>query len=164
MFLPGGGFSERRTMLVDRFIEAAAGARRGAALDELARKLWRAHGEGHIADAEALSESIEARKAALLARSCCGIRRSARRPPVGFLEALRRGPRVGRPRGATLGLPQRQERALLPVLRGLRAKLGVDIAPRAERKLNADSTDLLFQGLTWFNKGYTAETLAKARE
>jgi len=62
-----GGFSERRTMLADQFLEAAAGARTDAALDELARKLWLAHAEGHIAeaDAEALSESIEARRAAL---------------------------------------------------------------------------------------------------
>ena len=62
-----GGFSERRTMLADQFLEAADGARTGAVLDELARKLWRAHAEGHIAeaDAQALSESIEARRAAL---------------------------------------------------------------------------------------------------
>jgi hypothetical protein len=54
-------------MLANQFLEAAGGARTGAALDELARKLWRAHGEGHIAeaDAEAFSESIEARRAAL---------------------------------------------------------------------------------------------------
>jgi hypothetical protein len=54
-------------MLADQFLEAAAGARTLAALDELARKLWRAHAEGHIADADAqaLSESIEARRAAL---------------------------------------------------------------------------------------------------
>jgi len=30
-------------MLADQFHEAADGARTGAALDELARKLWRAH-------------------------------------------------------------------------------------------------------------------------
>ena len=54
-------------MLTNQFLEAADGARTGAALDELARKLWRAHGEGHIADtdAEAVSESIEARRATL---------------------------------------------------------------------------------------------------
>jgi hypothetical protein len=54
-------------MLTNQFLEAADGARTGAALDELARKLWRAHAEGHIAeaDAQALSESIEARRAAL---------------------------------------------------------------------------------------------------
>jgi len=54
-------------MLADQFLEAAAGARTGAGLDELARKLWRAHEEGHLADAdaEALSEAVEARRAAL---------------------------------------------------------------------------------------------------
>ena len=74
------GFSEWRTMLADQFLEAAAGARTGAALDELARKLWRAHGEGHIADAdaEALSESIEARRATLAGKVVWGPR-SARR-------------------------------------------------------------------------------------
>jgi hypothetical protein len=62
-----GGFSERRTMLADQFLEAADGSRTGAALDELARKLWRAHAEGQIADAnaEALSEALQARRAAL---------------------------------------------------------------------------------------------------
>ena len=46
----------------------------------------------------------------------------------------------------------------------LRAKLADDVAARAERKPNADSTDLLFQGIARFNKGYTPENLAKARE
>ena len=46
----------------------------------------------------------------------------------------------------------------------LRAKLTADIAARAEAKPNEGSTDLLFQGITWFNKGYTPENLAKARE
>jgi hypothetical protein len=55
-------------MLADQFLEAANGARTGAALDELARKLWRAHAEGHLADAEAeaASEAVEARRAALV--------------------------------------------------------------------------------------------------
>ena len=54
-------------MLADQFLEAAAGARTGASLDELARKLWRAHAEGHLTDAdvEALSEAVEARRAVL---------------------------------------------------------------------------------------------------
>jgi hypothetical protein len=62
-----GGFSERRIMLADQFLEAAGGARTDAALDELARKLWRAHAEGHLADAdvEAISEAVEARRGAL---------------------------------------------------------------------------------------------------
>jgi hypothetical protein len=54
-------------MLADQFLEAAAGARTGAALDELARKLWRAHAEGLTpdGDAEAISLAIEDRRAAL---------------------------------------------------------------------------------------------------
>ena len=54
-------------MLANQFLEAAAGTRTAAALDELAPKLWRAHAEGHIAnsDAEAVSKSIEARRATL---------------------------------------------------------------------------------------------------
>ena len=54
-------------MLADQFLEAAADARTGAGLDDLARKLWRAHAEGQIADAaaEAASAAIEGRKAAL---------------------------------------------------------------------------------------------------
>jgi hypothetical protein len=58
-------------MLADQLLEAAAGARTGAALDELARKLWRTHDEGHIAeaDAQALSESIEARRAVLAGKA-----------------------------------------------------------------------------------------------
>jgi hypothetical protein len=54
-------------MLADQFLAAAAAIRTMAAADELARKLWRAHAEGLIADAdaEALSESIEARRAVL---------------------------------------------------------------------------------------------------
>ena len=44
-------------MLADQFLEAAAARRTPAVLDELARKLWRAHAEGqiHDADAEAIS-------------------------------------------------------------------------------------------------------------
>ena len=54
-------------MLADQFLEAAAGARNAAALDELAHKLWRAHSEGHLADADAkdISEALQARRAAL---------------------------------------------------------------------------------------------------
>jgi Helix-turn-helix domain len=52
-------------MLTDQFVEATDGARTPAVLDELARKLWRAHAEGQIkdADAEAISGAIEARRA-----------------------------------------------------------------------------------------------------
>jgi class 3 adenylate cyclase/TolB-like protein/Tfp pilus assembly protein PilF len=42
-------------------------------------------------------------------------------------------------------------------------KLAADIAARAERNPNPDSTDLALQGLAWLNKGLTPENLAKAR-
>jgi hypothetical protein len=49
-------------MLADQFLEAATSARITAALDETARLIWAAHGEGHLNDTEAktLSEAIEA--------------------------------------------------------------------------------------------------------
>jgi CRP-like cAMP-binding protein len=93
-----GGFSERRTMLVDQFLEAADGARMGAALDELARKLWRAHAERQIADddADVISLAIEARRAAL-----AGNTQIAPKAASGRSRASRRREKVfglGRPR------------------------------------------------------------------
>jgi len=54
-------------MLANQFLEAAVAGRTSAALDDLAAKLYRANAEGHLADAEveAVSEAIEARRAAL---------------------------------------------------------------------------------------------------
>jgi AraC-like DNA-binding protein len=54
-------------MLADQFVEAVDGARTPAVLDELARKLWRAHAERQIEDADAgtISEAVEARRAVL---------------------------------------------------------------------------------------------------
>jgi hypothetical protein len=54
-------------MLADQFHVAASRARTTASLDETARQLWRAHAEAQIHDAEAgaISEAIEARRAAL---------------------------------------------------------------------------------------------------
>jgi TolB-like protein/Tfp pilus assembly protein PilF len=57
-----------------------------------------------------------------------------------------------------------QDEIVAQLANALRAKLEADIAARAERKPSADSTDSLFQGIAWFYKGYTPETLAKARE
>ena len=53
--------------MLAQFLAAAEAARPAAVLDELARKLWRAHSEGHLADADAkaISEAVEARRAAL---------------------------------------------------------------------------------------------------
>ena len=71
MFLPENvptrRVSERRPMLADQFHAAASRARTTASLDETARQLWRAHAEAQIHDAEAgaISEAIEARRAAL---------------------------------------------------------------------------------------------------
>jgi hypothetical protein len=54
-------------MLADQFIAAAAGARNSTVLDETARLAWRAHAEAQIldAEAEAISEAIQGRRAAL---------------------------------------------------------------------------------------------------
>ena len=54
-------------MLADQFHAAAAAARNTAAVDEIARLTWRANAEGqlHDAEAEAISEVIEGRRAAL---------------------------------------------------------------------------------------------------
>lgn len=53
-------------MFAAQFHEAAAAARNSHALDETARLLWRAHAEGQIADAdaEAVAEALQARRAA----------------------------------------------------------------------------------------------------
>jgi hypothetical protein len=54
-------------MLADQFIAAASGAANSHALDQISRQLWRVHEESQIADADAqaVSESIEARRAVL---------------------------------------------------------------------------------------------------
>jgi hypothetical protein len=54
-------------MLADQFLAAIAAVRTVAEADELARKLWRAHAEGLIADAdaEAIGEAVEAQRATL---------------------------------------------------------------------------------------------------
>jgi len=74
--------------MLDQFLEAIAGARTTAGLDDLARKLWLAHGEGHIpdADAEAVSAAVEARRKTLAGdvpspqpKAARGPRRAARK-------------------------------------------------------------------------------------
>ena len=54
-------------MLADQFHDAATAAPTTAAADELARKLWRAHAEGILTDADAkdISEALQARRNAL---------------------------------------------------------------------------------------------------
>ena len=76
-------------MLAEQFHAAASAARNTAAVDEIARLTWRAHAEGQIPDAEAgaISEAIEARRAALAGkgpakplRPNLGLPRPARKP------------------------------------------------------------------------------------
>jgi AraC-like DNA-binding protein len=57
-------------MLADQFHSAASRARKTASLDETARLLWRANAEAQIldAEAEAISEAIEARRATLIGK------------------------------------------------------------------------------------------------
>jgi hypothetical protein len=53
--------------LADQFLEAAVSSRTPVALDDLARKLWRAHAEAQLDDAavEAVSAALETRRAIL---------------------------------------------------------------------------------------------------
>jgi hypothetical protein len=86
----------------DQILEAIAGARTGAALDELARKLWRANEERQIADADAqtLVEAVEARRAVLAGRVVSGTKHGPK-AASGLPRASRRREKVfghGRPR------------------------------------------------------------------
>ena len=76
-------------MLADQFHAAAAAARNTATVDEIARLTWTAHAEGQIldAEAEAISEALQGRRAAFAARGAqralsSPIRLSARRKPT----------------------------------------------------------------------------------
>ena len=73
-------------MLAEQFAAAAAAARNTAAVDEIARLTWRAHAEGQLADveAEAVSEALQARRAAFATR-----RISPSRPALGLPGASR---------------------------------------------------------------------------
>jgi Helix-turn-helix domain len=75
-------------MLAEHFRTAAAGARTNAALDETARLLWRAHAEAQIPDTEAgaISEAIEARRAALAGNG----QAKPLRPSLGLPRPVRR--------------------------------------------------------------------------
>ena len=67
-------------MLADQFAAAAAAARNTHAVDEIARLTWRAHAEGQIIDveAEAISEALQARRAAFATRRTTSPSRSFR--------------------------------------------------------------------------------------
>ena len=74
-------------MLADQFAAAAAAARNTHAVDEIARLTWRAHAEGQLAeaDAQAVSEALQARRAAFATRRTA----SPSRPAVGLPKASR---------------------------------------------------------------------------
>ena len=68
---PSAGLTPNgEAMLADQFTAAAAAARNTAAVDEIARLTWRAHAEGqlHDAEAEAISEALQGRRAAFATR------------------------------------------------------------------------------------------------
>ena len=76
--------------LADQFLEAAAAAKNSHAVDEIGRLTWRANVEGHLAyaEAEAVSEALQARRTAFaagrqlrLARPVLGLPRPAKRHP-----------------------------------------------------------------------------------
>jgi hypothetical protein len=77
-------------MLADQFLEAASAAKNTYAIDAIARLIWSAHAEGHLADAEAeaLSEALAARRRAFAAgvglpvpKAVFAALRPARSPP-----------------------------------------------------------------------------------
>jgi hypothetical protein len=67
-------------MLADQFAAAAAVARNTYAVDEIARLTWRAHAEGQLLDAEAevISEALQARRAAFATRRTASPSRQVR--------------------------------------------------------------------------------------
>ncbi|MGO9429266.1 helix-turn-helix domain-containing protein [Rhodoblastus sp.] len=90
-------------MLADQFHTAVAAARNGPELVDLARGLWRAHAEGRLADADAqaVSEAIEARKAAPTAKAAGEGPRLSPKAASGRRRPARRREKmfgVGRPR------------------------------------------------------------------
>jgi DNA-binding MarR family transcriptional regulator len=89
-------------MLAEQFIAAAMGARNSTALDETARLLWRANAEAQIPDAEAaaISEAIEARRAALTGKGPNQLPKPALGRPGGIRGPERREKMfgLGRPR------------------------------------------------------------------
>jgi hypothetical protein len=89
-------------MLAEQFHAAASRARTTASLDETARLLWRAHAEAQIPDTEAgaISEAIEARRAALVGKGPAKLPKPALGRPGGIrrLECREKMFGLGRPR------------------------------------------------------------------
>src|SRR5271157_3633141 len=68
---PSAGLDpEGEAVLAEQFHAAVANAKNSAAADEIARLTWRAHAEGQLADAEAeaVSEALQARRSTFAAR------------------------------------------------------------------------------------------------
>ena len=82
--------------IANQFLEATGAVRTLAGLDDLARKLWRAHGEGLVADADAgaASAALEARRAVLTGSAAGRPPKAAHGPP----RAREKMFGVGRPR------------------------------------------------------------------
>jgi CRP-like cAMP-binding protein len=79
-------------MLAEHFRTAAVVARTTASLDETARLTWRAHAEAQIldAEAEAISEAIEARRASLIGKGPAKLLKPALARPGGIRTIERR--------------------------------------------------------------------------
>ena len=57
-----------------------------------------------------------------------------------------------------------QDEIVARLANALNAQLIIAEARRAERALNPDSMDLYFQGMSWYNKGFSPENLSEARK
>jgi hypothetical protein len=85
--------------MLDQFTAAARAARNTRAADDVARKLWAAHSEGHLSELEAhaVSEALQARRAAFSSR-----RPNICQPKTGVADkpqaepCRRRSPRISR--------------------------------------------------------------------
>ena len=90
-------------MLADQFHDAATAAPTTAAADELARKLWRAHAEGILTDADAkdISEALQTRRAALSGQEA-GTHQPQQKAVLRLPRALRR--LSARPREKMFGM------------------------------------------------------------
>ena len=75
-------------MLADQFTAAAAAAQNTAAVDEIARLTWRAHSERQLTDveAEAVSVSLQARRAVFATRRTASALKASPWPPWGLQE------------------------------------------------------------------------------
>jgi Helix-turn-helix domain len=91
-------------MLAEQFQAAASRARTTASLDETARLTWRAHAEAQIldAEAEAISEAIEARRASLTGKAPAKPLKPALARPRGIRTTERREKMFGMGRPVAL--------------------------------------------------------------